>query len=142
MHRTFIVAIALAAIASSSAARGETLHFTSRLNAAAETPPNSSAGTGTARVDLDTTAKIVTWTVTYSHLSGPATAAHFHGPAPVGRPAGVEVPITGDLTSPIKGSASVTDVQAADLRAGEWYVNIHTAANPGGEIRGQLVPMN
>jgi len=54
--------------------------------------------------------------------------------------AGVEVPITGDLTSPITGSASVTDAQAADLRAGKWYVNVHTAANPGGEIRGQVVP--
>ena len=41
-------------------------------------------------------------------------------------------------TSPATGSATLTDAQAADLMAGRWYVNIHTAANRGGEIRGQV----
>jgi CHRD domain-containing protein len=49
------------------------------------------------------------------------------------------VPFTGNLASPIKGSATLTDTQIAQLEAGKWYVNIHTAANKGGEIRGQLV---
>ncbi len=40
--------------------------------------------------------------------------------------------------SPFKGSAKLTDAQAGDLMGGQWYVNIHTAAIPGGEIRGQL----
>ncbi len=41
--------------------------------------------------------------------------------------------------APITGSATLTDAQLADLEAGRLYVNIHTAANPGGEIRGQIV---
>ena len=71
-------------------------------------------------------------------LSGPATAAHFHGPAETGKNAGVAVAIPNATSSPVEGSATLTDAQAADLIAGKYYVNIHTAANPGGEIRGQV----
>ena len=78
------------------------------------------------------------WTVNYSGLTGPATGAHFHGPAAISENAGVVVPLTGSLASPITGSATLTDAQAADLMAGKWYFNVHTAANPGGEIRGQV----
>jgi len=79
------------------------------------------------------------WNVVYSNLTGPATMAHFHGPAPVGKNAGVAIPIAAtELPSPIKGHATLTDPQEKDLLAGEWYVNVHTAKNPGGEIRGQV----
>jgi CHRD domain len=71
-------------------------------------------------------------------LTGPATAAHFHGPAAVGANAGVVVPFN-PVTSPITGKATLTDAQIADLETGKWYANVHTAANPGGEIRGQMV---
>ena len=86
----------------------------------------------------DTASKKLTWKGNYSGLSGPATMAHFHGPAEPGKNAGVAVPIT-PSTSPFENSANLTDAQAADLLAGRWYVNVHTAAHPGGEIRGQLV---
>jgi hypothetical protein len=142
MRLALITAVAFGAIIAAGPACAEVLHFSASLNGAAETPPNASAGAGTAKVNLDTAAKTVSWTVTYSGLSGPAVAAHFHGPAPAGQAAGVEIPITGNLASPIAGSASVSDMQAADLRAGQWYVNVHTAAHPGGEIRGQVVPAN
>ncbi len=66
------------------------------------------------------------------------TAGHFHGPAEPGKNAGVVVPFTSVATSPIEGSATLTDAQAADLVAGKYYVNIHTDANKGGEIRGQV----
>ena len=142
MRQALITAVALGAIALAAPAHAKVLHFSATLNGASETPPNASTGSGTAKVDLDTTAKTVSWTLTYSGLSGPAIGAHFHGPAPAGQAAGVEVPISGNLTSPVTGSASVTGVQAADLRAGQWYVNVHTAAQPAGEIRGQVVPAN
>ena len=109
------------------------------LDGKSENPPNTSAGKGTADIDYDAATKKLSWKVTYSGLSGPATAGHFHGPAEAGKNAGVAVPITGIATSPVEGSATLTDAQAADLVAGKYYVNIHTAANPGGEIRGQVM---
>ena len=75
----------------------------------------------------------------YSGLSGPVTGAHIHGPAASGANAGIVIPFTGDLASPIKGSATLTDAQIADLEAGKYYVNLHSAANKSGEIRGQLI---
>jgi hypothetical protein len=108
------------------------------LDGKSETPPNTSAATGKADIDYDAATKKLSWTLTYSGLSGPATAAHFHGPAEPGKNAGVAVAIPNAGTSPVEGSATLTDAQAADLEAGKYYVNIHTAANPGGEIRGQV----
>src|SRR5450756_2052938 len=70
-------------------------------------------------------------------LTGPATAAHFHGPAPEGKNAGVMVPISPNGPA-FEGSATLNDAQAKALVDGDMYVNIHTAANKGGEIRGQL----
>jgi hypothetical protein len=108
------------------------------LDGASEVPANTSAGKGTADIDYDAASKKLTWKLTYSGLTGPATAAHFHGPAEAGKNAGVAVAIPGATASPAEGSATLTDAQAADLLAGKYYVNVHTAANPGGEIRGQV----
>jgi CHRD domain-containing protein len=108
------------------------------LDAKSEVPPNASAGTGTADIDYDADTKKLSWKLSYSGLTGPATAAHFHGPAEPGKDAGVAVAIPNATTSPTEGSATLTDAQAADLMAGKYYVNVHTAANPGGEIRGQV----
>ncbi|VIO77578.1 CHRD domain-containing protein [Bradyrhizobium ivorense] len=113
--------------------------FKVALDGKSEVPPNSSAATGTADIDYDAASKKLSWKVTYSGLSGPATAAHFHGPAESGKNAGVAVAIPNATSSPVEGSATLTDAQAADLLAGKYYVNIHTAANPGGEIRGQVM---
>ena len=112
--------------------------MTASLSGASEVPPTTSSGSGTVEASLNKQTNELSWTVTYSGLSGPATGGHFHGPAMAGQNAGVLVPITGSLVSPIRGVASLTAAQAADLMAGKWYVNLHTAANPNGEIRGQL----
>ena len=93
---------------------------------------------GAGQFTFDTETKKLDWTVEYADLSGPAAAAHLHGPADPGQNAEVAVPFEGELASPIKGSATLTDAQAADLQAGKYYVNIHTEANKGGEIRGQV----
>ena len=135
--RIMLATLALGAtIALTGSAFAEKMKVT--LDSKSEVPPNTSAGTGTADVDYDAASKKLTWKLTYSGLSGPATAAHFHGPAEAGKNAGVKVPIPNATSSPAEGSAILTDAQAADLMAGKYYVNVHTAANPGGEIRGQV----
>jgi hypothetical protein len=88
---------------------------------------------------LDTSSKKLTYTMTYEGLTGPATAAHFHGPAAAGANAGVVVPIGNNPPSPSTGSVTLTDDQIKDLEAGKWYANVHTEANKGGEIRGQMM---
>jgi len=108
------------------------------LDGKSEVPANASTGTGTADIDYDAATRKLSWKLSYSGLSGPATAAHFHGPAEPGKNAGVAVAIPNATSSPAEGSATLTDAQAADLMAGKYYVNVHTAANPGGEIRGQV----
>ena len=112
--------------------------YKAALDAKSEVPPNASTATGTADIDYDPATKKLSWKVTYSGLSGPATAAHFHGPAETGKNAGVAVAIPNAGKSPVEGSATLTDAQAADFTGGKYYVNIHTQANPGGEIRGQV----
>ena len=112
--------------------------FKATLDGKSEVPATASSGTGTADIDYDPASKKLSWKLTYSGLTGPATAAHFHGPAETGKNAGVAVAIPNATSNPVEGSATLTDAQAADLEAGKYYVNVHTAANPGGEIRGQV----
>ena len=133
--KTLLATLALG-IAFAGPAFAEKLKAT--LDGKSETPPNASTGSGTADINYDAASKKLTWKLTYSGLTGPATAAHFHGPAEAGKNAGVAVAIPNATTSPNEGSATLTDAQAADLLAGKYYVNVHTAANPGGEIRGQV----
>ena len=136
-NKTMLATLALGAtIAFAGPAFADKMKAT--LDGKSEVPPNASAATGTADIDYDPASKKLSWKVTYSGLSGPATAAHFHGPAEAGKNSAVAVPIPNAGTSPVEGSATLTDAQAADLTAGKYYVNIHTAANPGGEIRGQV----
>ena len=109
------------------------------LSGAQEVPPVNTGGRGEAQVRLDRNTRLMTWDVNFGGLTGPATAAHFHGPAAPGQNAGVVVPIgQGGVPSPARGSATLTEAQAADLVAGRWYINVHTAAHPAGEIRGQV----
>ncbi len=142
--RTFLSRGLIAAVLGLSAmgamAASSTVTLGAKLSSANEVPANASTGSGTLEATLDTQSNLLSWTVTYTGLTGAAKAGHFHGPAAAGANAGVALGFTGSVESPIKGSATLTPAQAADVLAGKWYVNLHTAANPGGEVRGQMAP--
>jgi CHRD domain len=80
---------------------------------------------------------LLAWRLSFSGLSGPATAAHVHLGVQ-GQAGAVSIPLCGPCSSPNRGVASVTPAQATALLHGGTYVNVHTAQNPGGEIRGQV----
>ncbi|MET4369794.1 hypothetical protein ACVW1A_004209 [Bradyrhizobium sp. LB1.3] len=124
-------------ISMATSANAEVVKLQADLKGSNEVPPNTSSGSGKAEATYDTEAKTLTYAVTYAGLTGPAMGAHFHGPVEAGKNAGIVLPFK-TVQSPIQGSATLTDAQAADLLAGRWYANIHTAANPGGELRGQM----
>ena len=82
--------------------------------------------------------RVVTWNVTHTGLSGAPTAAHFHGPSTTLENAPVIVVFNPPVTSPFKGQQTLTAEQATQFLGGLWYINIHTPAYPGGELRGQV----
>lgn len=123
-----------------TALAADSMAFGAKLSGANEVPANASPGSGTLEASLDKQTSVLSWTVTYAGLTGPVKAGHFHGPAVAGANAGVALGFTGSVESPVKGSATLTAAQIEDLAAGKWYVNLHTAANPGGELRGQVTP--
>jgi hypothetical protein len=120
------------------AARAETITLKADLKGSNGVPPNTSPATGTAEATLDSETRHLTYVITFSGLTGPALGAHFHGPVEAGKNAGIVLPFK-TVISPIEGNATLTENQAADLLAGKWYANVHTAANPGGELRGQMM---
>jgi hypothetical protein len=108
-----------------------------------QVPAVETTGVGMADLTYDPATRAVTWTITYGGLSGPVTMAHFHGPAAKGENAAPVIWLTkkdSPAEDPIKGQATLTPERARDVAAGKWYVNLHTQAHPGGEIRGQVVP--
>ncbi len=138
--RRLVLAAAAAFVLSSCSMMGssQTVRLGGGLTGAQEVPAVSTAGSGTLDATFDKDTRKLSYTVTYSGLSAPATMAHFHGPAAPGSNAGVVVPFA-NPANPISGETTLTEAQAADLLAGRWYVNVHTSAHPG-EIRAQVTP--
>lgn len=129
MRHTLFAAIAAVGLLAASAASAQMVHYTAKL---------AGAGSGSGDVFAMLEGKTLSYTVNYKGLSGPAVAAHFHDATAPGGNGPPIVPASNVGASPIKGTATLTDAQIADLNAGKVYFNIHTAANPGGEIRGTL----
>lgn len=138
--RLAFAGLACAAFATTTPAIAEMVTLKASLSGTNEVPPNDSKGKGEVTATYDTASKKLSWKGTYSGLSGQPTAAHFHGPAGSGKNAGIAVAIFGgaNAKSPFEGSETLTDAQAKQVLAGEWYVNVHTSAHAAGELRGQL----
>jgi hypothetical protein len=150
MHKTLVRSAlagftAMSLVALAPAAFAEVIAYKATLDTASEVPAVTGKGSGALTATYDTATKKLAYEVSFKDLSGPPTAAHFHGPADAKANAAVVVPVpapaSGALMSPFKGEATLTDAQAADLSGGKYYFNIHTAANKGGEIRGQVMKL-
>ena len=113
--------------------------FSTQMTGMNEMPPVATPATGRVDAVLDKNTRLFRWKLSFKGLSGPATAGHFHGPARIGANANIALPFKGPVKSPLEGQATLTPAQAEDLLTGKWYVNIHTAAHPSGEIRGQMI---
>jgi hypothetical protein len=144
MSRRVVLTLAgLGWAAAASTAQAAPMSLSVPLTGAQQVPAVQTSGSGTADLTFDPTTRVLTWSITYSGLSGPATMAHIHGPAPAGKNAGVEVWLSkrgSEATSPITGKATLTAAQAKQLMGGDTYINVHTQAHPAGEIRGQITP--
>ncbi len=114
------------------------INFAATLSGASEVPPVVTAAKGSFTARYLPENGLLLWNMSYDGLSGPATMAHIHGPASETQNAGVMIGFNNPVSSPMAGQVTLTPAQFAELKDGKLYVNVHTAANRGGEIRGQL----
>jgi CHRD domain len=126
-----------AAVAFAPALAGVREFKVALLSGMQEVPPNTSGGIGCGQFSIDTCANTMAFRITYSCLNAPETAAHIHGAAAPGANAGVVFPLP---PGPVKtGIWNYPEALEAAILDGRMYVNIHSAAFPGGELRGQIV---
>src|SRR5271163_183167 len=140
--RACLTALALIAlIVSCSQAFALKIPIAAFLSGGGEVPANNSPAKGVMEGTFDTDTNTLTWTVTYSGLSGAPIGAHFHGPVSYlgltpEENAPIQVGTPGNLASPFHGVAKIDETQVKDLKDGRWYFNLHSTKIPGGEIRG------
>jgi hypothetical protein len=144
MRRSLLTAVVAAVAAAGfgaglglGAGRHDAVRLRAKLDARHETPAPTGAARASGLFTATLSARSLTWKLTFSHLTGKALSAHIH----LGRPgvAGpVAVPLCGPCQSGVHGKLIVTVKVRAALLAGTAYVNVHTARNRAGEIRGQV----
>jgi len=132
------LAAAATVLAACSVTHAQVLNFSLTLDGSQEVPPADTTATGLGTATLDLSNNLFSWNFSYSGLSAPETAAHFHAAAPLCQAAGVVIPLPPG--SPKIGSEVVTNQQRDQIIQGLWYANVHTTNFPGGEIRGQVEP--
>ena len=134
-----VAALTLTAVAT-AASTADVFTYRTVLFASAEVPkPTAPAGAGgvfTSTVTKDGSAYAIAWKLTFKKLSGPAVAAHVHRGRP-GVAGGVILALCGPCRSGQSGKTTITKTVAEAMRRGTAYVNVHTAKNSAGEIRGQ-----
>ncbi len=112
--------------------------FSTQMTGRNQVPPVATPASGQLFAVLNKNTRLFRWKLSFTGLSGSAASGHFHGPAVVGANANSALAFKAPVRSPLEGQATLTAVQAAELLAGKWYADIHTANHPGGEIRGKL----
>jgi CHRD domain len=132
------VLIALVSVSFAASKTPRPLKFSAALNIGQEKPhPKGTKAGASGRFTASLSGTSLTWKLTFRHLSGPATAAHIHMGAK-GVNGAILVPLCPPCTSPVSGTSTLTAAEIADMKARKLYVNVHTAKNPNGEIRGQI----
>lgn len=139
--RKTMMAAAGAALVLSAAASAEMIMVMVELSGLQEVPPNASPGSGSAMVHIDTDTGAIDITGSYTGLIAPVSAAHLHGLAPAGSNAGVlfGLTTTGGTTGTFSGNGVLSAANLAGMLNNLTYINVHTSAFPGGEIRGQVI---
>lgn len=139
MHGTFTVGtVAATPPPATKPPSTTTIHLAASLNARQEAPKQTVKAPRATGVFAGTlTGKRLTWSLVFRKLTGPAAAAHIHLGRP-GKAGPVAVPLCGPCRSGMKGSATLTSAQVKAVLSGGAYVNVHTAKNPNGEIRGPI----
>jgi hypothetical protein len=133
-----LVAAAALVLAAVSLAGTHAAGWSAKLDASQEVPKQAvKAPAAKGAFTSTVSGNKLTWKLTFSKLSGPATAAHIHLGA-MGKPGNVLVPLCGPCKSGVSGSVQLTAALKKDFTKHLLYVNVHTAKNPAGEIRGQL----
>jgi hypothetical protein len=133
-----VSALAVTAIALGASRKTYTVtaHLVPRGEVPAAKAPANAKGTFTGTYVENAKGAVLKWKLSFSGLSGAAMAAHIHKGKPgVGGP--VVVPLCGPCTNGQTGTVKISKAVIAALESGGAYVNVHTAKNPGGEIRGQ-----
>ncbi|CAN5425735.1 hypothetical protein BH10ACI3_BH10ACI3_26780 [soil metagenome] len=133
-----LILTAIFVMLASATAKAET--FYAYLSGAQEVPVSATTATGYARVFINESTGVLSFTVVFTGLSSAQTASHIHAPAAIGANAAVAINFgtVGGTSGTITGSTTVTPTQLAQIRAHQGYVNVHSTTFPGGEIRGQL----
>ncbi len=137
---TLVAALAGASVAiGAKPAPTTTFKLKAALNVGQEKPiPKGTKVGASGRFTATLHGTSLTWRLTFTHLSGPATAAHIHAGAR-GHAGPIVVPLCGPCASPAAGGpTTLTTDEVKALLAGKYYVNVHTANHPSGEIRGQI----
>ena len=134
----FIAVVVAAVSAAAALAASHSTVWTAALSSGQEVPKQvvkNTAAHGEFKGTLS--GSKLTWKLTFSKLTGPATAAHIHMAA-MGKSGNVVVPLCGPCKSPVTGTATISKALMTAFKKHDLYVNVHTAKNPNGEIRGQL----
>jgi hypothetical protein len=135
-----LVAAGILTIGAASPAQAETFVYSCVLSAEQVAPPTGSSAIGGGYFIIDTDLNTVSYRIAFTGLSGSETAAHIHGFASPGDAGGILHSLP--LGNPKVGVWSYDEAQEPDILAGLAYVNIHSSAFPGGEIRGQITSLN
>ena len=137
---SFLVVAAALVLGATAFAASNGMGWSAKLTAAQEIPKQAvKAPNAKGAFNATLTGTTLKWKLTFSGLSGPASAAHIHLGA-MGKAGGVVVALCGPCKTGVSGSAKLTKALIAAAGKHKLYVNVHTAKNPNGEIRGQIAP--